>query len=306
MKTCNRCGEEKPLNDFVVGTNRKVIGKCYQCRLDVKNEWRSKNKEKLKAQLARQKENASAPDKLKEKEENLLANTKELIPEYTGIITDELRLIKCTGCNRVLPIIFYTIDVTRKLGYQTICSDCKTSRYGSTNPIKLERVAFNKLGRLLSDDEKLCPACGFVKHTDEFHKSSRTRDGRHSHCAACRSVKNLISGEAFKRKAQHAVSVARETGKLVPPFCCEECLSPSDSLDAHHEDYSKPYDVRWLCKKCHHEYHQHVRFISMEISSDIEATAQHFEALLEYKVLHIVVYHRDKYKQYVLIKVDCQ
>lgn len=27
------------------------------------------------------------------------------------------------------------------------------------------------------------------------------------------------------------------------------------NLQAHHEDYSKPLDVRWACRKCHLESH---------------------------------------------------
>lgn len=30
---------------------------------------------------------------------------------------------------------------------------------------------------------------------------------------------------------------------------CEKCAEPK--AHAHHEDYSKPLDVRWLCRKCH-------------------------------------------------------
>lgn len=35
---------------------------------------------------------------------------------------------------------------------------------------------------------------------------------------------------------------------------CEICLSRN--AHAHHDDYSKPLDVRWLCPKHHAEYHK--------------------------------------------------
>lgn len=38
------------------------------------------------------------------------------------------------------------------------------------------------------------------------------------------------------------------------PRHCENCgqfVEKSRNLHAHHDDYAKPLDVRWLCPKCH-------------------------------------------------------
>ena len=52
-------------------------------------------------------------------------------------------------------------------------------------------------------------------------------------------------------------------GILVKPIKCSRCgCIPSSGKDGrslihgHHEDYSKPLDVIWLCQKCHFKLHK--------------------------------------------------
>ena len=52
-----------------------------------------------------------------------------------------------------------------------------------------------------------------------------------------------------KMRAHNAVRNAIETGRLVRQPC-EVCGTVP--AEAHHDDYGKPLDVRWLCK-IHHE-----------------------------------------------------
>lgn len=35
------------------------------------------------------------------------------------------------------------------------------------------------------------------------------------------------------------------------PECCERCGQCIANLDAHHPDYYKPLEIRWLCHDCH-------------------------------------------------------
>lgn len=51
---------------------------------------------------------------------------------------------------------------------------------------------------------------------------------------------------------QHAI---RE-GRMEKQDFCSECGS-TKKIEAHHDDYSKPLDVRWLCENCHKEWHRH-------------------------------------------------
>ncbi len=53
--------------------------------------------------------------------------------------------------------------------------------------------------------------------------------------------------------AHKAVEKAKISGLLVP-MPCEEC--GNIKVDAHHDDYTKPLDVRWLCRSHHLLHHR--------------------------------------------------
>lgn len=55
-----------------------------------------------------------------------------------------------------------------------------------------------------------------------------------------------------KRRASMMVSAALKSGRLVRPMNCEKC-GAAGRIEGHHDDYSKPLQVRWLCTKCHGE-----------------------------------------------------
>ena len=53
--------------------------------------------------------------------------------------------------------------------------------------------------------------------------------------------------------AQRAVRLGIKKGTIQKQPCsnCGE-----SQAEAHHDDYSRPLDIRWLCKKCHMEWHR--------------------------------------------------
>lgn len=57
---------------------------------------------------------------------------------------------------------------------------------------------------------------------------------------------------AEKRRATYLTSNAIRDGRLIRQPC-EVC--GAEKVEAHHDDYSKPLEVRWLCRKHHLEHH---------------------------------------------------
>lgn len=136
-------------------------------------------------------------------------------------------------------------------------------------------------------DYKRCPNCGERKPLTEFHRHSGRRDGRSSYCKECACERarkweaenreranrtarewnranpdkvaarhrRWIEAHPEKRAAQVQLGHAIEAGRIVRPTNCEDCGSDG-LIHGHHDDYSKPLDVRWLCPRCHKAAHR--------------------------------------------------
>lgn len=62
--------------------------------------------------------------------------------------------------------------------------------------------------------------------------------------------------EYQKYIARQRLNNAITKGEIVRQFC--EVINCKNIGEAHHDDYSKPLDVKWLCKAHHEEYHKKV------------------------------------------------
>jgi hypothetical protein len=58
---------------------------------------------------------------------------------------------------------------------------------------------------------------------------------------------------AEKHRIRARVNDAIRYGKMTKPSSCSNCGTKKARIEGHHEDYSKPLEVIWLCKKCHYE-----------------------------------------------------
>lgn len=84
------------------------------------------------------------------------------------------------------------------------------------------------------------------------YEQRRSKTAKRKACVAAVQRKRRIMDRA-KYQARAAVGNALRDGKLFRQPC-EAC--GATQTQAHHDDYSKPLDVRWLCFRCHRE-HEH-------------------------------------------------
>lgn len=132
---------------------------------------------------------------------------------------------------------------------------------------------------------KVCRRCKEEKPLSEFHKNRCKVDGVSSYCRDCSAIitrearikrPEVYRSIAFRTRAKNkeeinrkdriryhknkekydvhqAVRVAVRLGILIRESC-EICNEPK--VEAHHDDYSKPLQVRWLCRSHHRKLHR--------------------------------------------------
>jgi ribosomal protein S27AE len=71
-------------------------------------------------------------------------------------------------------------------------------------------------------------------------------------CKIYRRIKRreYIKRNPEKQNARYLVAKNVRLGILIKPTNCSKCKDIS-KIEAHHNDYSKPIEVIWVCKKCH-------------------------------------------------------
>jgi hypothetical protein len=108
------------------------------------------------------------------------------------------------------------------------------------------------------------------QNLDRIQEYDRQR-GSHPH--RIQAQKEYIKTDAGKQSKKKAIDAYRKRhpmvyashvitnnairdGKLLAVSICSVCNS-TDKIEKHHDDYTKPLEVRWLCEQCHKEWHRH-------------------------------------------------
>ena len=132
------------------------------------------------------------------------------------------------------------------------CSKCKTEKQGSC--FYKEKKSKDGLRSWCKECDKERGHKRYEKNRDhilEVNKKWRRRNPDKSYAIS----KNQTLRHPEKRKARKAVYYAIKVGKLIKPDVCSHCFKKK-KVESHHEDYSKPLEVWWLCKKCHNSWEQ--------------------------------------------------
>lgn len=134
----------------------------------------------------------------------------------------------CTKCARELPLAYFYKRIRGKnIGRESSCKRCKSERNAEYK--NRPDIAQREQDRNL----KLRQARSDLEYNRRYRRANLLRTRAHKFIALM--VKNgLIHVES-----------------------CEVCNE--EKTDAHHDDYSKPEEIRWLCRKCHAKHHRDLR-----------------------------------------------
>lgn len=184
----------------------------------------------------------------------------------------------CARCRTEKPLEeFYRLRSSAD-GRQVWCRDCHRAAFErKRREVGILPAAEWRLLRRTRAvrPERRCVSCSKIKPRSDFHRNASSLGGTTSICRACRREYDRAQHAALRadpkrleqyRAARRAwyrrtkqndkprsivrrmVYLAIKAG-LLTRQPCTECGNPQS--EAHHDDYTKPLDVRWLCRAHH-------------------------------------------------------
>jgi len=180
----------------------------------------------------------------------------------------------CTGCGIEKPFEEFGKDKKGRFGLNQKCKICCRKRGKKKNRSK-ESIEKNKVYKAewQRKNRKLLNVRLRERYKNNLEQSrlqAKKRVKKHRQTEKWKTLKRKYD-EEYKRKnpekikAQGLLRTAIYRGKIHRPNVCDICQCECIP-HGHHEDYSKPYEVIWMCPSCHLYHHQRYRFHAERLS----------------------------------------
>lgn len=144
---------------------------------------------------------------------------------------------KCFKCGEVKPLNEFYKHHEMADGHLNKCKECNKKDAIATRNANIEYYREYDRKRASSPER-----VALRKKVERAWK----QDGRRAE-----SQKRYREKYPEKHKATTKIHNALRDGKIIKPNKCSKCGLKTSYLEAHHEDYSKPLNVQWLCLSCH-------------------------------------------------------
>jgi len=159
---------------------------------------------------------------------------------------------KCSRCEQVKPIEEFR--PTKKQ-----CCACLNELHREYYARTREEHAQRSKAYYEANKEKIRPVIrAWVRKNRnkmrEYNRRWRARNIPESSSSSARWKRTNPDRWTLINRAGQAVQRAIRKGTLVRPDICVECGVHGKPIEAAHVDYSRPLDVRWLCRQCHRRW----------------------------------------------------
>lgn len=154
-----------------------------------------------------------------------------------------------------------TIKENPKIGYCLACHRKKDNEWRlATGRTKRHRTGLCRCGNKIAAYSKCyCFKCASLWRKKYLEKNPEIKQKMYKKWD---DTKFESFDEYVKYVARYTAANAIKRGMLVKMPC--EICGITESIDAHHDDYSRALDVRWLCKKHHMEHHKSERDLNFK------------------------------------------
>ena len=155
-----------------------------------------------------------------------------------AIVPGEMKMKYCSKCGETKSRSEFHKNRTTKDGLKSWCKECCRAYQQSDTGIAVNQRSGLKFRRNnLEKTQERSRISGKKYRLDYPDRVKATK-------------KKYRDENKEKTKASSVINNGIASGKITRPDHCESCFKECKP-EAHHEDYSKPFDVDWLCKKCH-------------------------------------------------------
>ena len=167
-----------------------------------------------------------------------------------------MRTKACSKCGVVQPLSAFSLRSDSPDGHRADCKECVRAqdreRYQSNpEPAKQraktwylanpERAADSRRQWALANQDKRSEVMKrwVLEHPDR-HEEHR---------------KKWRSANQEKVLCYQQLQYAVQKGELLKSATCQKCGATDVRIEGHHQAYSKPLEVMWLCSPCHKDLH---------------------------------------------------
>jgi hypothetical protein len=160
----------------------------------------------------------------------------------------------CRKCEKVKPLLGFYKNHRMKDGHLNSCKECEQARVRPPEYYEARRAYYQQEHVKLRNKLRLSTPEAKDRQR-EIQKKHRLSP--HGRAAKREYSKKWISENPHKVRAHWLVRSALLRGDIIKPEKCSvcDCAASAGDLHGHHDNYSLPLEVRWLCRHCHSSWH---------------------------------------------------